>query len=367
MKVAIVHDYIKEYGGAERVLEALTEVYPDAPIFTSVFLPSFLGPHEQRFKAFKIKTSWAQRLPFKAKLISPIRLIAPLLFHSFDFSEYDVVIVSATGAYSPNSINKKNARQISYTHTPPRYLYGYETARNWKKRKLYLVLGALAIHFLRLWDFKYAQNVDFYLANSRETAKRIKKFYRRESTVIYPPVDLPKTASVSAKRAYFLTGGRIARAKHTDLIIDVFAKNNLPLKVFGKAFSGFGNEIKAKIKNNPNIEFLGEVTDEEKIKLMAGAKAFVFASEDEDFGIIPVEAMALGTPVIAHRSGGVLESIIEGKTGIFYDGLTLDSLAKAILKFQTLKLKPADCVKQAQQFSKARFKQEIKEFVEKHA
>jgi glycosyltransferase involved in cell wall biosynthesis len=367
MKVAIVHDYIKEYGGAERVLEALTEDYPDAPIYTSVFLPDFLGPHKIRFKKLKIKTSWAQRLPFKAKLISPLRLIAPLLFKSFDFSKYDVVIVSATGAYSPNSINKKNAIQISYTHTPPRYLYGYETARNWKKNKLYFALGTIAIHFLRMWDFKYSKNVDFYIANSKETAARIKKFYRQDSTVIYPPVDLQKIASNPAKKDYFLTGGRIARAKHTDLIIDAFVKNHLPLKVFGKAFSGFEKEIKDKIKNNSNIEFLGEVTDEEKFELMKGAQAFVFASEDEDFGIIPVEAMACGTPVISHKSGGVLETVIEGETGIFYDELTLDSLAKAILKFQKLKLRPEDCIAQAQKFSKERFKKEMKEFIEKHA
>ncbi|MCL5019850.1 MAG: glycosyltransferase [Patescibacteria group bacterium] len=364
MRIAIVHDYIKEYGGAERVLEALTEIYPDAPIYTSVYLPSFLGPHKKRFKKLRIKTSWAQLFPFRAKLISPIRLIAPLLFTSFDFSKFDVIIVSATGAYFPNSLNKKNAVQISYTHTPPRYLYGYETARNWKKNKVYFALGTLAIHFLRLWDFKYSKNVDFYIANSKETAARIKKFYRKDSKVIYPPVDLPKTVLNSAKREYFLAGGRIARAKHTDLIIDAFVKNGLPLKIFGKAFSGFENEIKAKIKNNSNIEFLGEVTDGEKAKLMKGAKAFVFASEDEDFGITPVEAMACGTPVISHRSGGVLETVIDGKTGIFYDELTLDSLLNAILKFQKLKLKPEDCITQAQKFSKERFKKEIKEFVD---
>jgi glycosyltransferase involved in cell wall biosynthesis len=367
MKVAIVHDYIKEYGGAERVLEALTEIYPDASIYTSVFLPSFLGPHKDRFKHLNIKASWVQMLPFKAKLISPIRLIAPLLFKSFDFSAYDAIIVSATGAYSPNSLNKKTAVQISYTHTPPRYLYGYETARNWKKNKIFFALGTVAIHFLRLWDFKYSKNVDFYIANSKETAARIKKFYRRDSRIIYPPVDLPKTTLNSVRREYFLAGGRIARAKHTDLIIDVFVKNGLPLKLFGKAFSGFDHEIKDKIKNNSNIEFLGEVTDEEKIKLMKGAKAFIFASEDEDFGITPVEAMACGAPVISHKSGGVLETVVEGKTGIFYDELTLESLSKAILKFQKLNLTPEDCIAQAQKFSKERFKKEIKEFVEKHA
>lgn len=367
MKVAIVHDYIKEYGGAERVLEALSKIYPGAPIYTSIYLPSFLGPHRNRFKDLKIITSKAQYLPFKSKLISPIRLISPSLFKSFDFSKYDVVIVSATGSYIPNSINKKGAVQISYTHTPPRYLYGYETARNWKKNALSRALGTLAIHFLRMWDFTYSKNVDFYIANSKEVQSRIKKFYRQDSVVIYPPVDLPKLASNIAKREYFLTGGRIARAKHTDLIIDTFIKNGLPLKVFGKGFAGFETEIKDKIKNKSNIEFLGEVTDEEKSSLMAQAKAFIFASQDEDFGITPVEAMACGCPVIANRSGGVLESVVGGKTGIFYDELTIEGLSKAIKEFQEAKLTSEDCIKQAQKFSKERFKKEIKEFVEKHA
>jgi len=364
MKIALVHDYIKEYGGAERVLEALTEIYPQAPIYTTVYLPSFLGPHRARFKNLKIITSKAQYLPFKSKLISPLRLIAPSLFKSFDFSKYDVVIVSATGSYIPNSINKKNAVQISYTHTPPRYLYGYETARDWRKNVFSRALGILAIHFLRMWDFTYSKNVDFYIANSKEVQGRIKKFYRKDSTVIYPPVDLPVRASNETTREYFLTGGRIARAKHTDLILDTFIKNGLPLKIFGKGFAGFESELKDKIQGKTNIEFLGEVTDEEKFELMKNAKAFIFASQDEDFGITPVEAMANGCPVIAYKSGGVLESVIENKTGIFYNDLTINSLSKAISKFQKLKLKAEDCILQAQKFSKERFKKEIKEFVE---
>src|SRR3989344_6811594 len=177
MKVAIVHDYIKEYGGAERVLESLHNVFPKAPVFTSVYLPSYLGPPRPRFESWDIRPSWAQYLPFKAKLISPLRLIAPFLFSQFDFSKFDVVIVSATGAYSSNMIKKGSARQISYVHTPPRYLYGYETARDWKKNVLTRALGMLAIHWLRMVDFRSSQNVDHFIANSEETKKRIKKFY----------------------------------------------------------------------------------------------------------------------------------------------------------------------------------------------
>jgi glycosyltransferase involved in cell wall biosynthesis len=364
MKVAIVHDYIKEYGGAERVLEALLEIYPEADVYTTVFLPAFLGPHKDRFKTYKIHTSWAQFLPFKAKLISPMRVIAPFLFKAFDFSKYDLIIVSATGSYLPNSINKNKAVHISYTHTPPRYLYGYETARNWKSNLLSKAIGMIMIHFLRQWDYKYAQNPDFYIANSNETKARIEKFYRRKAIVIYPPVDLPNISEKDIKKEdFYVTGGRIARAKHTDLIIDAFLKNGLNLKVFGKGFAGFEAEIKEKLQNKKNVQFLGEVSDLEKFELMKKSKAFIFASKDEDFGITPVEAMACGTPVIAFGSGGVLETVIENKTGLFYDELSVDCLNLTLENFEKLKLNSKDSINQAQKFGKERFKKEILEFV----
>lgn len=366
MKVALVHDYIKEYGGAERVLEALKEAFPDAPIYTTVYLPNFLGPHRKRFQNFKIITSKAQFLPFKAKLISPLRLIAPWLFKSFDFSGFDVVIVSQTGGYFPNSINKKNAVQITYCHTPPRYLYGYATAREWKNNPFFRVLGEIANHFLRLIDYQSSQNTDYFIANSNEVKKRIEKFYRKDAKVIYPPVDIPNGKSSMANgesRQYYLAGGRLARPKHIDLIIDAFSKNKLPLKVFGKAFAGYGEELKEKASKN--VEFLGEVTDEEKYKLMSGANAFVFASEDEDFGIMPLEAMSVGTPVIAFASGGVLETVVDGKTGLFFNELSVDSLNNAIEKFEKSKFNQSEIRNHAQKFSKERFKKEILEFVKK--
>ncbi|MBI4097215.1 MAG: glycosyltransferase, partial [Candidatus Levybacteria bacterium] len=184
-----MHDYIKEYGGAERVLEALHELYPDAPVYTTVYLPQFLGPHKERFKSWIIKTSWLQKIPMKGKLISPFRILSPFVFRSFNFSKYDVIIVSATGAYFPNSLGKKKAIQICYCHTPPRYLYGYATAREWKKNIVFRIFAAIANHFLRMVDYDGSKNVDYYIANSEEVASRISKFYRREAVVIYPPVD----------------------------------------------------------------------------------------------------------------------------------------------------------------------------------
>jgi len=364
MKVALVHDYLKEYGGAERVLEALHEAFPQADVYTSVYLPSYLGPHKERFKNWKIHTSWLQYIPGKAKLISPFRILSPLAFKAFDFSQYDVIITSATGAYFPNSLNKQGAKLFSYCHTPPRYLYGYATARQWKTNPVLRVIGEIMNHFLRMVDFNASKNVDVYIANSKEVKRRIQKFYRQEATVIYPPVDLPKgitDITVKNNREYFLTGGRLARAKHVDLIVKACTELNLPLTIFGKAFAGYGEELEAIA--GTSIEFVGEVSDAEKLFLMRGAKAFLFASEDEDFGITPVEAMGQGTPVIAYFSGGVKETVVEEKTGMFFRELTVKSLIETIKQFEKEKFSEVACIHRAKQFSKKHFIQQITSLV----
>jgi len=392
MKVAIVHDYIKEYGGAERVLEVLKEVWPEAPVFTSVYLPEYLGPHRDRFEGWDIRTSWLQKIPFKQKLISPFRLVAPFVFKGMDLSDYDVVIVSATGAYNPNFVRTKltgitesqpypllkgegdrsGAIQICYCHTPPRYLYGYATARDWKRNPFFAVLGEIANHFLRMVDFVASRNVDFYVANSKEVAGRIEKFYRREASVIYPPVETPNYKFQNSKilnGKYYLTGGRLARAKHVDLIVKACEELGVKLKVFGKGFVGYDSELRIKNlefrieEGKSEVEFLGEVSDVEKEKLMRGARAFIFAGEDEDFGIVPVEAMGAGLPVIAYKSGGVRESVVDGKTGFFFEELSVESLKGAIRKLEKTKIRKEDCIARAKIFDKKRFKREINEFV----
>ncbi|MEK7571478.1 MAG: glycosyltransferase [Patescibacteria group bacterium] len=382
IKVALVHDYIKEYGGAERVLEALHEIYPDADVYTSVYLPKFLGPHRKRFSGWKIKTTWFQHVPFNYKLLSPFRVISASVFGQFDFSSYDVVIVSATGAFFPNAIRKGKEVHICYCHTPPRYLYGYATARSWKKHKLVAAFATIANHFLRLSDFRIAQQVDWFIANSQEVSGRIRKFYRRDSTVIYPPVDIsllsfprrresrmewiPGQARNDKSKAYYLAGGRLARAKHFDLIVQACTDLGVPLKVFGKSFAGYGEELQSLA--GKTVAFVGEVNEEEKLRLMQGAKAFLFAAADEDFGITPVEAMACGIPVIAYGGGGVKETVIDGKTGIFFDKLTAEGLSRAIKRFEMRKQVQHDkmqveCKKQAEKFSKERFMKQIQAFV----
>ena len=199
MKVAIVHDYLKEYGGAERVVETLLEIWPKAEVFTTIYSPEFLGPHRERVAKWKIHTSFLNKIPFKNKLISAFRLLGPWVFKTFDLSKFDVVIVSQAGTFvSPNIIKKNiNCTQITYCHTPPRWLYGFKTAGNWEvgiKKLIRDIFGKIPMNILRNIDYKAAQLPDFYIANSNEVADRIKKFYHRDSVVIYPPVETPEVS-----------------------------------------------------------------------------------------------------------------------------------------------------------------------------
>lgn len=367
MRIALVHDYIKEFGGAERVLEILSDIYPQAGIFTSVYCPKFLGPHQSRLQKKwqgRIHTSFLQRVPFKAKLISLFRFVSPLAFRSFNFSNYDVIITSATGAYFPNALNKRTAKLVCYCHTPPRYLYGLATARDLSKRPILNFLAQLSFHFLRLFDFQYAQNVDRYIANSHTTKLRIQKVYRKNATVINPPVDIPLNSVNPANSVtddFFLTGGRLARAKRYDIAIKACNKLKRPLKIFGRDFAGHEAELKQIAGST--IQFLGEITQSEKSRLMSQADAFIFSSDNEDFGMVPVEAMAHGCPVIAYKSGGVTETVIEAETGVFFDKLSSSSCLKAIKEFQKLSLASADCRARAKQFSKPLFIKKIKQLI----
>lgn len=374
MKIALVHDYLKEYGGAESVLETLSDIYPDADIFTSMYRPNFFGPHRQRLEkkwSHRIHQSFFGYLPLAHKLLSPFRFLSPLAFKSFNFSSYDLIISSATGAFFPNSLNKKSAKLICYCHTPPRYLYGLATARSLDSffYRLVNIPLQIVLHFYRLFDFTFAQNVDQFIANSATTAARIKKYYRKESIIINPPVDIPQIKSsllkgteVRSTEGFYLTGGRLTLAKRYDIAILTCNKLKLPLKIFGRGFAGYSDELK-KVAGS-TVELVGEITQEQKTNLLSQAKAFIFCSDNEDFGIAPVEAMAAGTPVIAYHSGGTTETVIDGKTGFFFDELTPDSCISAIKKLEKTKISPQDCVTQAQKFSKQVFIQKIQQLVD---
>lgn len=379
MKVALVHDYIKEYGGAERVLEALTEAYPDAPIYTAFYQKG--SPAYERFKHKKIRTSWVHYIPwFSTKLHSPLRFLAPMIWNGFDFSKYDVVITSSSW-YVTRGFRKNRERRIEngekkpfveicYCHTPPRWLYGYKTSVEWQRFWPIKVYGMIVGHFMRIYDYDAAQRVDHFIANSKEVQSRIAKFYRRKSTVIYPPVSLGTRGKGIGKssRDYYFIVSRIVGAKGIDMAIEAARKHGFRLKIAG-ASAGYYTGLKDMQENAPsNVEFLGRVSDKELVKLYSGAKAFIATATDEDFGITPVEAMLCGTPVVAYHGGGFKETVIEGKTGVFFHKSTADALVEAVEKFEKLYASDANkmtkaCLKQAKKFSKKRFIQEIKAFV----
>lgn len=381
LKIAIVHDYIKEFGGAERVLEALCEIYPEAPIYTA-FCDKSSTAYE-RFKNRKIIQSWAAQIPFFPKLASPLRFLTPLIWGSFNFSDYDLVISSASwyvtkGFGTNQSLEGRKPVEICYCHTPPRWLYGYNTSINFQKFLIVRLYAKIVGSFIRNYDFKRAQKVNYFIANSKEVQARIKKFYQRDSTVIYPPVSLSdvrfKTKDLG--KDYYFIVSRIVGAKGLDLAVEAAVKEGFSLKIAGSP-AGYYFEhdklLKKAEDDNPErkpkgkVEFLGQVTDEELAKLYKGAKAFLALAKDEDFGITPVEAMLSGTPVIAFNGGGYKETVIDGKTGILFNDYSVNGLIEAIKKFEKAKINSKDCIEQAQKFSKERFKKEIKEVINRYA
>lgn len=351
MRIALIHDYLNEFGGAERVLLALAEIWPEAPIYTAFYRKGSAA--YERFKDKKIITSWAQKIPFfSSKLYSPLRFLAPKIWSSFvrGLADYDVVISSSSWYV----IKGLHPNEICYCHTPPRWLYGYQTASNWQKYWLVRVYGLIIGHLMRHYDYAQAQKVKYFIANSEEVRRRIKKFYRRESTVIYPPIELPQHHSVTVlQKDYYLIVSRLVGGKGIELGMEAAKKLGIKLKIVGTG--------PLKIELRENIEIVGQVSDQELVKLYSEAKAFLALSRDEDFGITPVEAMACGCPVIAFKGGGYKETVVEGKTGILFDDYSVDGLAGAIKKLNNLNYRTKDCIEQAKKFSKARFKQEIRE------
>lgn len=388
MKIALVHDYLREYGGAERVVEVMHEMWPEAPLYTSFVDWNNLGKHAERFRMWDIRTSWVQDNLFVKKLHSPLRFLAPKIWNSFDLSDYDVVL-SSSGWYMCRGVrtkrdsrfgirdsenktsileprNSKNgAVHICYIHHPPRNLYGYETGGLVKKYWPVKIYAAIINFFLRHYDYETAQRVDYFIANSKETARRVKKFYRRDSTVIYPPVEIKKQKNVNKQqeKKYYLSVGRLTYSKQIDVIIQACNELKQPLKIVG-----VGKEIEAlQAIAGPTVEFLGGVSDEELDRLYSGAKALLFCALDEDFGMVPVEAMGRGVPVIALAQGGVKETVINGKTGIWFEQPESESLKKAIQLFEKeTKDWSNACIIQAEQFSKEHFIHELKCFIDEN-
>lgn len=369
MKIALVHDYLKEYGGAERVLMALHEIWPKAPIYTA-----FCHKNSAAGKAFagaKIIESWLAPLLKRGHLYSPLRFLTPFIWKSFNFSKYDLVITSASWYIARGFRVRRATKVICYCHTPPRYLYGYPTSIEWQRYLPVRIYGNIIAHFLRLYDYSTAQQVDEFIVNSKNVAQRVKKFYCRNSTIIYPSVEVERIREATQglkPKNYYLIVSRVVGAKGIELATEAAKKAGIHLKIIGEpaGLRWFGKKLE-NLKATKGVEFLGRIPDEKLYRYYGECKAFLALETDADFGITPVEAMAAGRPVIAFRGGGYLETVVQGKTGEFFDKPTVDALVSKLQSFKAAKYKPEDCCAQARKFSKERFKKEMIEFINKHA
>jgi len=366
MKIALVHDFLTQYGGAERVLDNLCEIFPEAPIYTLIYNPETMASH---YGKKKIITSFLQKKPWATKKSRWYLPWMPAAIESFDFSKYDLVISDAS-AFAKGIITLPKTLHICYCHTPTRYLWN-ETTSYLKKAHIPWPINSmmpLVINYLRVWDYAASQRADYMIANSKYVKERIAKYYRRDASVINPSVDTKQFSPSNKKDDYYLMTGRLVSYKRYDIVVEAF--NKMPDKklfIAGSnvvAGSGVIDDSLEKLATSKNIHFLGQVSDEKLKKLYAEAKAYIFPAE-EDFGITPLEAMASGTPVVAFGKGGATETVIDKKTGLFFAEQTPESVCDAIKKFETMTFKTADLVAQAQKFEKIIFKQKIKTYINK--
>jgi glycosyltransferase involved in cell wall biosynthesis len=361
-KIAIVCDWIKDWGWAEVVLEQILEAFPNADIFTSVFWQQDNPIFEWR----KITTSFIQKIPFLNKSHKLALWLRPLAFESFDLSAYDIVI-SSTSAESKWVITKPDCLQICYCHTPTRYFWSHYHEYlqmmefwgilNW----IWKIIAPRKIHSLRQWDFCAAKRPDYFIANSKNTQKRISKYYKRDSEVIYPCIDVSQSIYSHTIEDYYFYIWRCIPYKKFDLLVDTFNKNGKKLIIATNTDNKLYRELREK--SEKNIQWKFNASRSEINNLYAKAKAFIFPPE-EDFGIVPLEAMASGTPVIAYGKGWALETVIENKTGIFFPEQTIESLNKTIEIFETTQFDSQVIRKHAEQFDKEHFKQNLYNFIQ---
>lgn len=365
MKVALVHEQLNQFGGAERVLLELSNLFPDAPIYTLIHDKEAM---KGSFDKKDIRTSFIQRLPFNIgnRFFKWFLPLMPQAIETIDLSEYDLVI-SSSSSFAKGIITKTNTTHICYCHTPTRYLWddthSYVADLNFPK--FFKIFIRASLSKIRQWDYLAGQRVDYYIANSQFVRKRIQKFYRKDSVVINPPVDDLNIEPVKNEEVgdYFLIVSRLRPYKKIDLAIQAF--NELPpsykLKIIGTG--EYEYELKRMVTNN-NVEFLDYLEDKDKFEYLKKCKAFINPQE-EDFGITPIEAMMVGRPVIAYKKGGVEETIQEGFSGEFFKEQTVHDLKDAIMKFDHTKYDPIKIKEYAKKFGKERFRQEILDFVEK--
>jgi glycosyltransferase involved in cell wall biosynthesis len=358
LKVAIVHDWLIG-GGAERVVQALHEMYPDAPIYTSYCTDEWRERLDN-----KVVTGFLQHNPFP-KIRKFVGVLRIWWFGHLDFSEYDLIISSSGNGEAFGVRTPKGVTHVCYCHSPTHYYWRHYD--KYLQRPGFGLLNPLAriglkllVGPLRHWDYQAAQRVDHFIANSTHIQHDIQKYYGRKSTIIHPPVDINRFEQTKVPgRRGFVTVGRLVPAKHTDLVVEACTELGVPLTVVG-----MGPEYEnLKRIAGPSVTFTGYIPDKDIPAYMAGAEGFIFASLD-DFGITPIEAMAAGTPVIAYKAGGALDYVQTGKTGIFFTEQTIDSLVVALQQFDGKQFNNNDIRQAATAFSPKIFKQKMQQFID---
>ncbi|MDR1726401.1 MAG: glycosyltransferase family 4 protein [Acidobacteriota bacterium] len=366
MKIALVHDWLVVYAGAEKVLEQILHVFPEADLYSVI---DFMDGENRSFLLNKpVKTSFVQNLPFAKTKYRKYLFLMPLAIEQLDMSAYDLVI-SSSHAVSKGVLTGPDQIHVAYTHSPIRYAWDLQhqyLRESGLAKKMSGWLARILLHYMRLWDLRTANSVDHFIANSHFISRRIYKIYRRESDVIYPPVDVDNFTLCENKDDYYLAVSRLVPYKKINIIVEAF--NNMPsnkLIVIGDG-PDF-NKIRSIVKGN--IKFLGYQPNDVVKQYMQKAKAFIFAAE-EDFGITPVEAQACGTPVIAFGRGGALETIVppdkENPTGIFFDAQTKESIIDAVEYFEKNRIlfKPQTCRENAMRFSEDNFRRNFKNYID---
>ncbi len=358
MKVALVHDYLNQMGGAERVVLALHEMFPEAPIYTSIYDP---GRVDTAFQSIDIRTSFMQKLPLVKKHHQPFLPFYPFAMERLDLRGYDLIL-SSSSAFGKGVVTTPETMHICYCHTPMRWCWNYD---EYVQRER---LGGIArnilpffITGLRVWDQTSSMRVDHFIANSPVVADRIRKYYRRDAVVIPPPVEARRFTFDATTRAeeYFLIVSRFMPYKRIDLAIEACNRLQLPLVIIGSG----RDENRLKSIAGPTIRFMGRLSDEEVLHYYAHCRAFILPGE-EDFGITPLEAQASGRPVIAYAAGGALASVIDSVTGTFFQKQNVESLVEVLESFDERRYDPQTIRNHALEFDKPRFHRRILQFIE---
>lgn len=353
LKVVLIHEYLTRLGGAERVLKYFSDMYAESDIYTLLYDEQKTG---LVFPQDKVHASFVNNFPSWLK--KRVKFLAPLLpsaIESFDVSKYDLIL-SSSNSFAKGVISKPQAIHICYCHAPSTFIWNafHSYRKQQRKGSITNFIILMLTHYLRQWDRQAADRVDYFIANSQLTQSRIKKYYRRDSTVIYPPVDIERITPTQSHKDYFLIVSQLTPYKNIDIAIEAFNKIKQPLVIIGD-----GPERKRLMQlAGPNVEIKGFLEDEVVVEYYQNCRGFIFAGSD-DFGIAPVEAMAAGKPVLALREGGALETIQEGKTGEFFDAPIVELLADGVRRIIEGNYDTHYIRKHAEQFSTQRFITEI--------